>query len=215
LTVIDGKHGSFDNVFLNLRDSDQSIAITNGCPRSADKCELDAICNNGWEGDGETTNDPVQELPSDPPFHGQLQMLHNLDPLNEFIYNDVLFYGLFPIAFPIGCGLQKQGSIHDYDARHMLMQHIRIFVEDSNLIFILFSQCQRHVVARSLVAKVKASPANFNAFAQIVNVLGFQMQCNTSARDSTGPVAQRLLRDIMPLLRISDGHVPFGPAEHD
>ncbi len=133
----------------------------------------------------------------------------NLHPIS----NDVLFYGAFPIAFPIGCGLQKPGSIPEYDVRHMLMQHSCIFEKDSNLIFILFNQCQRHVVARSLAAKVRASPANFNAFAEIVNAPGFQMQCNTAARDSTGPVSRRLLRDIMPLLCISSGHVPFGPAE--
>jgi hypothetical protein len=137
----------------------------------------------------------------------------NLDPLNEFTSNDVLFYGAFPIAFPLGCGLRKPGSVPEYDARHMLMQHSRIFAEDSNLIFIMFNQRQRHVVARSLVAKVKASPENFNAFAQIVNAPEFQMRCDEAARDPNGPVAQRLLRDMMPLLRISGGHVPYGPAE--
>ncbi len=172
MTVIDGEHGLLDNVFLNPQDGGQSIAITNCHPRSAEERVLDTICNIGWEGDGETTNDPVQKLQSDPPFRGHLQVPCNLDPLNEFISNDVLFYVAFPIAFPIECGLQKPGSIPEYDARHMLMQHSRIFAEDSNLLFILFNQCQRHVVAWSLVAKVKASPADFNAFAQIVNSPG-------------------------------------------
>ncbi len=150
---------------------------------------MDAICNIGWEGDGETTNDPVQELLSDPPFNGQLQVPRNLDPLNEFISNDVLFYVAFPIDFPIGCGLQKPGSIPEYDVRHMLMQHSHIIARNSNLISILFNQRQRHVVARSLAAKVRAGPANFNAFVQTVNAPGFQMQCDTAVRDSTGPVA--------------------------
>ncbi len=78
-------------MFLNPRDGDQSIAVTNGCPRSIEERVLDAIYNIGWEGDGETTNEPVQELLLDPPFHSQLQAQRNLDALNEFTSNDVLF----------------------------------------------------------------------------------------------------------------------------
>ncbi len=62
---------------------------------------------------------------------------------------------------------------------------------------------------------MKASPVNFNAFAQIVNAPEFQMRCDEAARNPNGPVAQRLLRDMMPLLRISGGHVPYGPAERE
>jgi hypothetical protein len=137
---MDGELGLVDSMLLNQQNGDESIAITNVCPRSAEECVSDAICNIGWEDDGETTNDPVQKLPSDSPFNGQLQVPRNLDPLNEFRSNDVLFYGAFPIAFPIGCGLQKPGSIPEYDVRHMLVQHSRIFAEDSNLIFIVFNQ---------------------------------------------------------------------------
>jgi hypothetical protein len=191
LTVIDGQHGSIDIVFLNPQDGDQSIAITNGCPRLTEECVLDAICNIGRLGDGETTNDSVQELSSDPPFCGQIQVPRNLDPLNEFTSNDALFYGAFPTAFPIGCGLQESGSIPEYDVRHMLMQYRRIFTEDSNLIFILFNQRQRHVVARSLAAKVKASPANFDPFAQIVNAPGYQ----SDAKLRQGTQLDQLLTD--------------------
>jgi hypothetical protein len=90
-TVMDSELGSVDNVFLNPQDGDESIAITNGRPRSAEECVLDAICNISREGDGETTNNPVQVLPSDLSFNGQLQVPHNLNPLNEFSSNDVLF----------------------------------------------------------------------------------------------------------------------------
>ncbi len=106
VTVMDGELGSVDHVFLNPRDGEESIAITNSRPRSAEERVLDAICNIGREGDGETTNDPVRELLSDPSLNrGQLQVPRNLDPLNEFTANDFLFYGAFPIAFSLGCGL--------------------------------------------------------------------------------------------------------------
>ena len=69
------------------------------------------------------------------------------------------------------------------------------------------------MVSQKLAAKVRASPGHFEQFSNIVNAGDFQEWFDIAAQDANGPVARRLLYDILPLLRISGGKVPFGPAE--
>jgi hypothetical protein len=128
----------------------------------------------------EHDTEPPSEHDTDPPSDPNnnplfpLQVPRNLNPVNEFTSNDQLFYGAFPICFPLGCGLQKTGSIPKADAYHLLNQQSGIIAKDYTVTFIMFNETQRHAVVQSLAAKVKASPESFAAFSNIVHDAGFQ-----------------------------------------
>jgi hypothetical protein len=143
----------------------------------------------------------------------RLQVPRNQDPVNEFTSNDELFYAAFPITFPLGQGLRKPGSVPQNDALHMLSQHSRTIVNEPMVIFTLFNQNQRHSVVRNIAAKCKADASSFLRFSEIVNAPNFQSRCDEAARNPNGNTAKQLLRQILPLVRVSGANVPFGPVE--
>jgi hypothetical protein len=209
---------SMDSVFFNPRNGDASIAITSGREMSDTERIINSIRNIGEELQGVSTDERVVEeelLPQSSTLGGsvRLQVPRNQDPVNEFTSNDELFYAAFPITFPLGHGLRKPGSVPKNDALHMLRQHSRTVVKEPMVIFTLFNQDQRHSVVRSIAAKVRADSASFDRFSTIVNAPNFQSRCDEAARNPNGTVAKQLLRDILPLVRVSGANVPFGPVE--
>ena len=82
-----------------------------------------------------------------------------------------------------------------------------------NIIIIIINQTQKHAVVKSMAGRVKSGQSNFTAFSNIFNSDNFQKRCDAAALDQNGPVARRILHDVLPMVWFLGEPVLFGPAE--
>jgi hypothetical protein len=95
----------------------------------------------------------------------------------------------------------------------MLSQYSHIVANEPMVIFTLMNQLQRHSVSQSLSCKIKSDRRMFEKFTEIVTAENFHSRCDRASQNPNGIEAQNLLRQLLPLLRVSGGRVPFGPVE--
>ena len=74
-------------------------------------------------------------------------------PMNEFLENDKLFLGAFPMLFFIGEGFKGKGSANCDFIRHLMRQHDNRFARCLPLMFGLFNQTQRHLVCTEVKSR--------------------------------------------------------------
>ena len=74
-------------------------------------------------------------------------------PMNEFLENDKLFLGAFPMLFFLGEGWKGSASANPVFIRHLMRQHDNRFARCLPLMFGLFNQNQRHLVCREVKAR--------------------------------------------------------------
>ena len=79
------------------------------------------------------------------------------------------------------------------------------------MLFLLFNQSQRHAAAKGVASAVKARKAQ--EFIDLVNNPEFQTLLNEAVQNPEGDTAAQISRQLLPLLRVSGGKVPFGSVE--
>ena len=75
------------------------------------------------------------------------------EPVNEFLENDKLFLGSYPLLFFLGEGWKGSGSADKTFINHLLYQHDGRFAQCIPLLFTLFNQKQRHIICKAIKAR--------------------------------------------------------------
>ena len=145
-----------------------------------------------------------------------LNVTRGQDPLCEFDNNDRIILLSFPHLFLFGKGIPNKGSLSQKFINHLLFQFDGRFATDSRLIFLLFNQKQRHLVARSVGKRLTHHGMQLdvlNSNAGILNIMkdpGFE-EALCSAR-STGKFPP-LLQPLLNHMNLSSASLPLSSGE--
>ena len=132
-------------------------------------------------------------------------------PVNDFTDNDVLLMGSFPYLFPLGRGVDRRASLSQTQIRQLLYQYDGRFAQRSRFLFTLFNQMQRHHASRAVAARVKSNSSKMARFCKLVNASEFAEQLQNAINHPDDSNTQTFLRSIVPLLKISGGHMLLSP----
>lgn len=135
------------------------------------------------------------------------------EPVNEFEENDRIMTCGFPDLFFLGEGVRFAGSIPTTTTSHWLKHHSGRFGRDSQLLFLLFNQLQRHSAARMVAASVKSHPAHLAALRKLISEPDFTERATDALADPGSETGRDLLRQIQKLITMSTKSVPFSAME--
>jgi hypothetical protein len=139
---------------------------------------------------------------------------HGLDEaVNEFEENQRLITCGFPDLFFLGRGVAYTGSIPATATAHWLNHHSGRFGRDAQLLFLLFSQLQRHSAVSQIAASVKAHPAHVQALKDLIGDPLFTEKATAALEDPMSPESRHLLFQIEKLICMSTQTVPFSAME--
>ena len=135
--------------------------------------------------------------------------------VNEYEQNHVLLSGGFPHLFPRGLTEHIMGTatvkrrlqqswFNFYDAR---------CARDSNLLFLLFNQEQRHAINRGVSFKIKNGGKMAQSFVDLCNEPDFQQQIDFAAENPDSDDALDLKDQIEPLIEIIENKISWTPRE--
>jgi hypothetical protein len=162
---------------------------------------------------------PDQNVPSqmtssniDPLF---LNVNRSADPICEFTDNDSLILRSFPYLFLFGKGIPTRGSLSQQFLDHLLFQFDGRFATEARLLFLLFNQKQRHLVARSVSKRlsVEGLKIDVNSNVQILKILK-----NASFEDSLKEARMTgrfpaLLQPLLNHMNITSSALPLSSGE--
>ena len=103
-----------------------------------------------------------------------LNVTRGQDPLCEFDNNDRIILLAFPHLFLFGKGIPTKGSLSQKFINHLLCQFDGRFATHSRLLFLLFNQKQRHLLARSVSKRLTHDGMQLdvlNSNAGILNIM--------------------------------------------
>ena len=141
--------------------------------------------------------------------------------LNEFTENAALLYGCFWDHFPLREGLARNGPLHKEEARQLLTQFDNEFAHDTNLLFMLGDQKQRHAACRGVARRIKSSYAAHEAFAKKVQAGPQYITDLKEARDhvlatgKTDAKGRELMKEISRFMTLGGACVPWSEEERN
>eukprot|EP00959_Pyramimonas_sp_CCMP1952_P021547 454262-Pyramimonas_sp.AAC.1 len=155
--------------------------------------------------DEEVEDGPPPILPNAPPrdaaavgaaVEGPIQVPRTVTPLSEFQENDKLLYNCFWYEFLLQKGLQHAGGgpLDVSTRRHLMLQFTNIFAENSDLMFLLANQTQRHAFCRGVNARVRSDPQSFEKFSRLVNDDLFKVRLEKATKNPSGKDAREILQ---------------------
>ena len=132
--------------------------------------------------------------------------------MNDFIENDVIMYGSFPLSFPLGTGLKKGGTINKYQSVHLLKQwHQEL--SGPRIVFHMFETWRRHVTAQTVTRRVKNTPDSLKQFGELIHSEEFQESLLRAQKYPTGDEAKEVLLKVQSILSSDATKVSYSPSE--
>jgi hypothetical protein len=137
------------------------------------------------------------------------------DPLNEFLENRRYFLGGFVYLFPFGKDLPADGSVPLKFVQHLLQQADKRFTQNTDLLFALFNQFQRHAAARAVAVRVRTHNAGTERFVELVHEPGFRQRLERAIANPNEADSLRLVKELSHLTSLHGAPIPWSPfARH-
>lgn len=202
-----------------VRDAtDDAPTGADGQPPGADSTSLDATddARTGTDGrtsgaDG-TTRDAATV--HDAARTGRVQASVDMDLLNTYEDNHLIFGGTFPHAFPLGMPEKfSSGPLPHQLLRRLLLAYTPQFERTPNFIFLAFNQLQLAACSRAVAYEAKSDSKHLAALRELLESEDFDSNLANAISDPDGSDAKRLLIKITPLLRAVGRKVPYSPLE--
>ncbi len=125
------------------------------------------------------------------------------DPWNEFEQGDQCLSAAFPTTFLFGKAYGRKGGGLTYkQRRHLLLQHGANAAENSELLFYMFDQLQRHEVLSRVAAKVNGNKRAFMAFGELARSTEFKEKVKVACKEVKSAEAREVLAKLMPIMTI-------------
>ena len=133
-------------------------------------------------------------------------------PLNEFTQNRDIITGSFPDLFLLGVGVPTDASVNAAWRKGLMRHYTRKF-ENKELQFLFHNQASRHAAAQVVAKRVKSHPSAVAKASALLNDPDFDRRLKEAKENPLGSEAQRIMKEVHPILQGLGRMVPHSPAE--
>lgn len=131
------------------------------------------------------------------------QTRRKAEPWNEFEKGDECLVAAFPTVFLFGTAYyKKKGTLTTKQRHHLLLQYTANAAKNSELIFYLFDQLQRHETLSRVTAKVESNKLAFQTFIKFTQSTTFKEKLKLAVKDVKSQEAKDIMSKLMPIMSI-------------
>ena len=128
---------------------------------------------------------------------------------NEYTSSHLILGGVHSIEMPLGVPDVFSAGVPPKEMRQRwLSDYTGELEKNGTLIYGLKDIDNRHAVNRVISATAKAGGASFKKLQKEIQIPGFDDLLNKAKQDPDSPEAQRMLRTILPLVRVTSAKLP-------
>jgi hypothetical protein len=155
---------------------------------------------------------------ADPPHpnskHARVTLARNKVPVDSNGHSHLIFYGAWPMQFPLQTGLQLHSKGMDKSMHvHLLTQFTNVFAQEQNLVFSMFNFYTRKLNNENVHAKLRGKHDALDSLGSIIGSARFHERLQEAKMNPVGKDAQEVLRLVNPFLQITGAVMPFSTAE--
>ena len=146
--------------------------------------------------------------------HRQIKLGRSDRPMDAIGNTDAIFYGAWPLLFPLHQGLHgsKKGLSQNMHT-HLLTQFSNVFAQEQDFLFAMFNFHTRKMNNQQVNTKLMG---RINALEDLGNTVvddEFSQRLARAKKDPSGNAAQEVLRLVNPFLRLTGSTLPFSAYE--
>ncbi|KAG1711916.1 hypothetical protein DVH05_009157 [Phytophthora capsici] len=176
---------------------------------------LPPVCTIG-EGAAHEIIDKILEtvMPrSDMPQRPVIPIKQGRSPLVEWFDNAKILAGAFPLLFLTGSGPLPSGSLPRDYVDHFMNYWDGRFEKSAQFTAMLFNQLQRHAAIQKAARAGLTHGKVLADFGKLINTVDFKRALESATRAPDSHAAVRLNAQLLRLLSLVGGNVPFSPFE--
>ena len=113
--------------------------------------------------------------------------------------------------FPFGKDLPSNGTVPPAFAQHLLQQADTRFAKNTDLLFALFNQFQRHAAARAVAIRVHSHNSGTEHFLELIRSPDFLQRLEHAIANPNEPDAARLIRQLSQITSLHGAPIPWSP----
>ena len=161
-----------------------------------------AALSDSNEADIKRVRDPCVSLP------------RGTEPLSDYEQRNGIIYGAFPTIFLLGQGCGPGNGPLSREVRMFLLKHFsRRPATNQQFLAYLHNVKIRSDTGAVAAASIRTDPKPLTKFLDTIMQPGMESMLSTGIQNPRGPVAQRLIGELAPLIQLQGAKVPFSPFE--
>ena len=134
----------------------------------------------------------------------------NQTPINEFLFNDKIFFGAFFDIFPLAQGIVTRGSLSPAWRLHFLKLGTQQLAASTSFLFLIFNQMQRHKACSGVSIRAKSNNSTFSLFNELMKRPNLDIELMEAISDPESTKSRKLLHQLLRCTSIASSAVPWG-----
>ena len=134
----------------------------------------------------------------------------NQTPINEFLFNDKIFFGAFFDIFPLAQGIVTRGSLSPAWRLHFLKLGSQQLSASTSFLFLIFNQMQRHKACSGVSIRAKSNNYTFILFNELMKRPNLERDLTEAIANPESTKSRKLLHQLLRCTSIAASAVPWG-----